>query len=873
MTTAKPQHFSDQSDSSDDLIAELARMMAQEAQGDSPEQATVPVKTPDSEPQAPGRAPPHISGIAEGHSNPAPAQRPALDFGRPPAAAPVIVAEPLSNWQNYSSNRRAEAQSPARQEPTMGASEPRHEPALHRETFVRQESHGRREPDFGAASIQPAVAPTIRGPVSQITPMPVEASVEPEARNAWPEPAASADFDERDEFSFPSRDADDRETDRAAHGEGEFYHQEPEHEHREPKRQAPPAHSEQATYDAIADLIAAELDDEEAEPESLDSDDAPLVSKAGEANPVEDADPSKSAPAADSRPSGNPLLRPVNFTARETATADRFNVAPVFGLGGRATPRPEAPKAPAVQMDPQPASQPFAPARQEPVARQEAPVRQEPAMPRHQPIGPAMAAIAPHVTTDPIDEIESLLGETVRVELAPPSRPTQPPTPVVSTMNAPSAPQRTSIPVGNGDNHASTAEDAILAAAAASSAGSERWDLSSDYQPTQTDRNEKPVKAKPAREPKAEANEFPRRRSAFKTYIVSAVAGVLLLSVGLGLYWVLGTGHTDGTAPVLTADTAAVKEVPAAPAADATDPSGSVVFSEIDGKAPAENQEQIVSRDQTEGEDVARVIAPQTTETGLANRKVRTVTVRPDGTIVSANPDGLAGTEILPVDRPNVPALPGQPADASDLLSGVAAPQVGMTAPPLTADPALTGTPLNTITPPPAEDDPTAIPDDPATSGNAIGAPVPMPRPAFRDGNASIQQPAAVNALVATMRPAVATTNQTVDLIGNLASASLAEPAALPVAAVRPLDTPPAVAAYVQLSSQRSEADATASRNDIQRRFGSLFDGTALEVNRVDLGERGVFYRVRLPASSLQSASQICSNVKAGGGDCFIPAS
>ncbi len=48
----------------------------------------------------------------------------------------------------------------------------------------------------------------------------------------------------------------------------------------------------------------------------------------------------------------------------------------------------------------------------------------------------------------------------------------------------------------------------------------------------------------------------------------------------------------------------------------------------------------------------------ETTEGGLANRKVRTVTVRPDGTIVSGD-DAVAGAEALPVDRPNVPAVAG----------------------------------------------------------------------------------------------------------------------------------------------------------------------------------------------------------------------
>jgi hypothetical protein len=73
----------------------------------------------------------------------------------------------------------------------------------------------------------------------------------------------------------------------------------------------------------------------------------------------------------------------------------------------------------------------------------------------------------------------------------------------------------------------------------------------------------------------------------------------------------------------------------------------------------------------------------------------------------------------------------------------------------------------------------------------------------------------------------------------------------------------------VQLSSQRTEEAARQTAEQIASRFGSLFGGANLEVQRVDLGERGIFYRVRVPANSLQDANTICSNVKSNGGDCF----
>jgi len=93
--------------------------------------------------------------------------------------------------------------------------------------------------------------------------------------------------------------------------------------------------------------------------------------------------------------------------------------------------------------------------------------------------------------------------------------------------------------------------------------------------------------------------------------------------------------------------------------------------------------------------------------------------------------------------------------------------------------------------------------------------------------------------------------------------------AAAPAAATPTASTPAGSApAYVQLASQRSEADARATANTIVSRFGPLFNGANIEIQRADLGERGIYYRVRVPAASLSDATAMCNNLKAQGGDC-----
>ncbi|WP_456633814.1 SPOR domain-containing protein [Bradyrhizobium sp. USDA 10063] len=76
----------------------------------------------------------------------------------------------------------------------------------------------------------------------------------------------------------------------------------------------------------------------------------------------------------------------------------------------------------------------------------------------------------------------------------------------------------------------------------------------------------------------------------------------------------------------------------------------------------------------------------------------------------------------------------------------------------------------------------------------------------------------------------------------------------------------------VQVSSQRNEADAQASYKALQGKYPSVLGSQSLVVKRVDLGEKGVYYRAFAgPFSSLDQATQVCSSLKAAGGpQCLI---
>ncbi|MCS6760069.1 MAG: SPOR domain-containing protein, partial [Candidatus Devosia euplotis] len=187
---------------------------------------------------------------------------------------------------------------------------------------------------------------------------------------------------------------------------------------------------------------------------------------------------------------------------------------------------------------------------------------------------------------------------------------------------------------------------------------------------------------------------------------------------------------------------------------------------------------------------------------------------------------------ILPVDRPNIPAVPSTETTIPELLANANTEAVEPAPAPVTAVPVQPGSTV------PAVD----------LAGNLIAgktAVVPLTRPAGLKLSAAT--PPAVEIPTA---PAEA---PSVAVLGAIEVPALG-------------DTAPA---YVQLASQRSEAEARQSAQNMVTRYGPLFGGANLEVQRVDLGVKGIYYRVRVPANSLEQANLICTNVKAAGGDCF----
>jgi SPOR domain len=100
----------------------------------------------------------------------------------------------------------------------------------------------------------------------------------------------------------------------------------------------------------------------------------------------------------------------------------------------------------------------------------------------------------------------------------------------------------------------------------------------------------------------------------------------------------------------------------------------------------------------------------------------------------------------------------------------------------------------------------------------------------------------------------------------------VAAPSAKPRVAAAPAATNSGSEFLVQLSSQKSEAEAAASFRSLQAKFPDEIGGRSPIIRRADLGSKGVFYRTMVgPFASAQEASQFCASFKAAGGHCVVP--
>lgn len=77
--------------------------------------------------------------------------------------------------------------------------------------------------------------------------------------------------------------------------------------------------------------------------------------------------------------------------------------------------------------------------------------------------------------------------------------------------------------------------------------------------------------------------------------------------------------------------------------------------------------------------------------------------------------------------------------------------------------------------------------------------------------------------------------------------------------------------AYVQVSSQKSEADARASFRALQGKYSGILGSRTASIHKAEIAGKGTFYRAMVgPFASGDEATQFCVNLKSAGGQCVV---
>jgi hypothetical protein len=384
-----------------------------------------------------------------------------------------------------------------------------------------------------------------------------------------------------------------------------------------------------------------------------------------------------------------------------------------------------------------------------------------------------------------------------------------------------------------------------------------------------------------SREEERAAASLPHEESGRGLKIAVAAIALVLVGGGALAAWKFTGGSGSGEPVLLRADGKPLKTVPEAkaPTADAgptLTPDDPKAASRIVSKQ--EDPVDQVSGRTAEGKEVRLINPGAQRPTSDVPHTVKTVVVRPDGSIVS---DGVALRAAKPTEPPaEAPAPPMQttatppvaavPPQAPPPSMAGAQPMAGQA--PIQPEPTPVATRVPTPKPAPVD----VAPETPApvvaapkvktvtvtpVTTTPVTAAKPAPRTPAPAGGAPLS--------LGPVSPKLAATPP-----------APAAPAAPPAAAPKPVATapvslapPPAAGGggdyLVQISASGSDAAARASFSAAQRKYSALA-GKSVDVQRADLGSKGVYYRARVPAGSREQAAALCSQLKAQGGDCMV---
>ncbi|GAA3074783.1 hypothetical protein GCM10010520_22380 [Rhizobium viscosum] len=406
--------------------------------------------------------------------------------------------------------------------------------------------------------------------------------------------------------------------------------------------------------------------------------------------------------------------------------------------------------------------------------------------------------------------------------------------------------------------------------------------------------------------------DFNRARS-MRRLLAAAAMLVVFAGGAYGVYsWVSnGAGlsiASSGEPRVITADKDPVKVAPENPGGKTVPNQDKAVYDRVAGAAEEPKQKALVSSDEQPVDVVQRTLTPEvspdddegsgdsvlptavgetqdprllpdhnaTADASAADddatpsvspRKVRTMIVKPDGTLVAREE----------------PAPAEQSAPAKEVASATPTAQPAAT-PSAASFPASTGNQdgnqVASAALPPVGAAPAAQPAQTAkvaevnaANANQVDPPVrPVKTTPITD---AAPAPATDTAPVPTARPAEQPVNVvgTVTENGNVRPTAQQKPtqvASAPAAAAQPVPAAASGGYGIQIASLPSEDEAKKSYASLSKKFAGVLGGRAYEIRKADIAGKGTFYRVRIPAGSKDEAAALCEQYRSAGGSCLI---
>lgn len=256
----------------------------------------------------------------------------------------------------------------------------------------------------------------------------------------------------------------------------------------------------------------------------------------------------------------------------------------------------------------------------------------------------------------------------------------------------------------------------------------------------------------------------------------------------------------------------------------------------------------------------------QRTENAIITpRKVRTVLIRPDGTIIANTkpadsitaPNPVSAVKVMPIKVATQKVASKNGAKADQFTAPSRIDQSAQTTPVLPIDAVNTGTTNAVVT------NQAIVPQ--GNQGTKLASLQPIEQGVRSTGRiaAPSVNPAPRPDVVA---PKVVQPEKVVPKTVK------------PVKAVKPAKKPAvktasavAPGSYVmQIASRRSAEAAQTSYYQLSRKFSRILVGRGVDIRRYKLKDKGIYYRVRVPVGTKSAAINLCRKYKSAGGSCFV---